>query len=111
MEFGNILDVIIKNGGPAMTVAVAFILYMYRDVQGKNEEIERIRNENRDLVSQLIEDKEKRLMSDAQNMSLLEKVLERSGTHSLAMREAFQRVTKDVQDVLGEVRALKDRVS
>lgn len=110
MELSTILKAILETGGPAMAVAVMGLWYLHRQTEKKDDSIDAIREENKDLVKQLIDDKEKRLIADQQNRELIKSLIEKNGATSAAMREYFARMEENQKAMLEKIHQLQSKI-
>ena len=106
----QIFTKILEHGGPAMAVAVLFLWYLHRQTEKKDGEIEAERKANRELLATVISDKERMLLSDAENRKLIERLIEKNGDQTKATDEFFRRSETNQTRIIEDVRALRQRV-
>lgn len=107
MEMAEIFKWIVENGGPAFVVVCALAWYIHRQSEKKDVEVTEVRKDNKDLVRQLIDDKEKRLIADQENRALLKSLIEKNGATTATMRESFARMEDNQRVMVEEIRELK----
>ena len=92
-----------------MALALLIIWYMHKQTEKKDADVISAREENKDLVKQLIDDKEKRLIADQENRELLKRLIDKNGDTYVVMREAFDRMENNQRLMLEELRRFKEK--
>ena len=108
MDFTKIIEDLIKTG-PVVALLIMAIRYGMAELKKRDEEVEKLRVDNKDLVQQLISDKEQRLEADAQTFTLLEKIMDRSGNTSTILREGLTRLEQNQGRMMEGIQELKIR--
>lgn len=93
-----------------MGVAVLFLYYLHRQTEKKDAEISTARAETKDMVSQVIDSQEKRLLADADHRLLIEKLIDKSGSSEQIMRESFARAEANQASMLNELQRLRELI-
>ena len=109
MDFSPLINDILKLG-PVVGLLLGGLYFTYKDKVKSEAEQVRLRGEKNDLVNRLISDKEKRLMQDAQTMNVMEKLLDKSGSTTEIMREAFGRMEQNQKEMMEDIRDLKSKI-
>lgn len=110
MDVTKIFEWIVQNGGPSFVVVCALALYIHRGSEKKDVEVVEVRKENKELVLQLINDKEKRLIADQENRGLIKSLIEKTGATTATIRESFARMEESQRVMAEEIRQLKSSI-
>lgn len=108
MDFGTLIEKIAEHGGPAMLVALMFLYYLHRQTEKKDEEVAKVREENRKLYIDRIDTIKTIMENDAENRKLIERLVDKTGATTEAMREYFRRMEEAHAKLILEIQSLRN---
>jgi hypothetical protein len=107
MDIGIIFTEILKNGGPAMAVAVLFLFYLHKEGGKKDAEIKTGREDIKELIGMVISDKEKQLAADAEMRLLIERLMDKHGVTESVFRESLARMEDTQRQIMSQIQKLQ----
>ena len=110
MDFGTLIEKIAEHGGPAMLVALMFLYYLHRQTEKKDEEVAKVREENRKLYMERIDTVRQVMINDGENRQLIERLVDKTGSTTDAVKEYFKRMEDAHIKLLGEIQELKNNI-
>ena len=114
MNTAAIWEKLLELGLPFVFMGIA-VAYLYKDKIKQETKLEKqndeLRVEVKELRTRVIENQEKRLIQDGQTMNVLEKVLDKNGSTTNIMREAFARMETNQREMMEDIREMKNRIT
>lgn len=108
MDFGTLIEKIAEHGGPAMLVALMFLYYLHRQTEKKDDEVAKVREENSKLYVERIDTVKSIMENDAENRKLIERLVDKTGATTEALRDYFRRMEEAHARLLTEIQELKN---
>lgn len=91
-----------------MAVAGLFGWYMHRQGEKKDEALRKAQSDISNLTQRLIDDKEKRILSEQQQISMLKELIDKTGSIPAALREGILRLEQNQKDLKKDIQSLKE---
>ena len=107
IDGGTIITSLIDSS-PTMAVAGLFGWYMYRQSEKKDAALVEAEKAKSSLTERLIADKEKRIISEQEQINLLKSVVERIDGIPVIVKEAVERLVRNQVELRAEIKELRN---
>lgn len=105
---GSAIITTLIESSPFTAIGALFGWYMYKQNESKDAALIESEKAKSVLVERLIDDKEKRIISEQQQMTLLEKIIDKTGDIPVILKEGITRLEKNQGELKDDLKELKN---